>query len=152
MLLQLEGVQLLGRLSQRIMNGVEYVFDVAHNTESVKALVHHLAQTNAPGATRAVFAVMGDKPIHDMISACEGVFDEWNVVDLPQVPRAQSAAELVAVIGEDRIGDTGAFERVWAALKGRCSVGDRVVIFGSFLLVGDAFSIINSAAEAGERA
>jgi hypothetical protein len=27
-----------------------------------------------------------------------------------------------------------------------------VVIFGSFLLVGDAFSIINSAAEAGERA
>jgi folylpolyglutamate synthase/dihydropteroate synthase len=95
---------------------------------------------------------MGDKPIHDMISACDGVFDEWNVVDLPQVPRAQSAAELVAVIGEDRIGDTGAFERVWAALKGRCSVGDRVVIFGSFLLVGDAFSIINSAAEAGERA
>ena len=151
-LLQLEGVQLLGRLSQRIMNGVEYVFDVAHNTESVKALVHHLAQTSALGATRAVFAVMGDKPIHDMISACEGVFDEWNVIDLPQVPRAQSPAELIAIIGQDRIGDTGSLERVWETLKGRCTVGDRVVIFGSFLLVGDAFSIINSATQAGERA
>jgi dihydrofolate synthase/folylpolyglutamate synthase len=151
-LLQMEGVQLLGRLSQRIMNGVEYVFDVAHNTESVKALVHHLAQTNAPGATRAVFAVMGDKPIHDMISACEGVFDEWNVIDLPQVPRAQSPAELIAVIGQDRVGDTGPLERVWETLKGRCTVGDRVVIFGSFLLVGDAFSIINNATQAGERA
>lgn len=151
-LVQMGRVQLLGRLSQRKMHGVEYVFDVAHNTESVKALVHHLAQTNPLGATRAVFAVMGDKPIHDMISACEGVFDEWNLIDLPQVPRAQSAAELVAVIGQDRIGDTGSFEHVWDALKGRCTVGDRVVIFGSFLLVGDAFSIINNATEAGERA
>ena len=151
-LVQMGRVQLLGRLSQRKMHGVEYVFDVAHNTESVKALVHHLAQTNPLGATRAVFAVMGDKPIHDMISACEGVFDEWNLIDLPQVPRAQSAAELVAVIGQDRIGDTGSFEHVWGALKGRCTVGDRVVIFGSFLLVGDAFSIINNATEAGERA
>jgi folylpolyglutamate synthase/dihydropteroate synthase len=95
---------------------------------------------------------MGDKPIHDMISSCEGVFDEWNVIDLPQVPRAQSAADLVEIIGQDLIGDTGPFERVWDALRERCSVGDRVVIFGSFLLVGDAFSIINSATEAGERA
>jgi folylpolyglutamate synthase/dihydropteroate synthase len=87
-----------------------------------------------------------------MISACDGVFDEWNIIDLPQVPRAQSAEELVAVIGQDRIGDTGPFERVWDALKGRSSVGDRVVIFGSFLLVGNAFSIINSSTEAGERA
>ena len=95
---------------------------------------------------------MGDKPIHDMISACEGVFDEWNVIDLPQVPRAQSPAELIAVIGQDRVGDTGPLERVWETLKGRCTVGDRVVIFGSFLLVGDAFSIINNATQAGERA
>jgi dihydrofolate synthase/folylpolyglutamate synthase len=151
-LVQMGRVELLGRLSQRKMHGVEYVFDVAHNTESVKALVHHLAQTNVLGATRAVFAVMGDKPIHDMISACEGVFDEWNVIDLPQVPRAQSAAELVAVIGQDKIGDTGSFEHVWDAVKGRCTVGDRVVIFGSFWLVGDAFSLLNNATEAGERA
>ena len=151
-LAQMGRVQLLGRLSQRMINGVEYVFDVAHNTESVKALVRHLAETAGLGATRAVFAVMGDKPIHDMISACDGVFDEWNVVDLPQVPRAQSAAELVAVIGQDRIGDIGPFEHVWDALKGRSSAGDRVVIFGSFLLVGDAFSIINSSTEVGERA
>ena len=150
-LVQMGRVELLGRLSQRKMHGVEYVFDVAHNTESVKALVHHLAQTNVLGATRAVFAVMGDKPIHDMISACEGVFDEWNVIDLPQVPRAQSAAELVAVIGQDKIGDTGSFEHVWDAVKGRCTVGDRVVIFGSFWLVGDAFSLLNNATEAGER-
>ena len=151
-LVQMGRVELLGRLSQRKMHGVEYVFDVAHNTESVKALVHHLAQTNVLGATRAVFAVMGDKPIHDMISACEGVFDEWNVIDLPQVPRAQSAAELVAVIGQDKIGDIGSFEHVWDAVKGRCTVGDRVVIFGSFWLVGDAFSLLNNATEAGERA
>ena len=151
-LVQMGRVELLGRLSQRKMHGVEYVFDVAHNTESVKALVHHLAQTNVLGATRAVFAVMGDKPIHDMISACEGVFDEWNVIDLPQVPRAQSAAELVAVIGQDKIGDTGSFEHVWDAVTGRCTVGDRVVIFGSFWLVGDAFSLLNNATEAGERA
>jgi dihydrofolate synthase/folylpolyglutamate synthase len=46
-LAQMGRVQLLGRLSQRMINGVEYVFDVAHNTESVKALVRHLAKTAA---------------------------------------------------------------------------------------------------------
>ncbi len=151
-LAQMGLVQLLGRLSQRMINGVEYIFDVAHNTESVRALVRYLTDTAGIGVTRAVFAVMSDKPIHDMISACDDVFDEWNVIDLPQVPRAQSAAELVAVIGQDRVVDTGSFERVWDALKRRCAVGDRVVIFGSFLLVGGAFSIINSGTEAGERA
>ena len=124
---------------------------MAHNTESVKALVRHLSETPSEGTTRAVFAVMGDKPIHDMISACDGAFDEWNVIDLPQVPRAQSAAELVGVIGRDRVVDSGTFERVWDALKSRCTAGDRIVIFGSFWLVGDAFSIIDSASEPEEQ-
>ena len=150
-LAQMGQVQLLGRLSQRIIDGVEYVFDVAHNTESVKALMRHLSETPSEGTTRAVFAVMGDKPIHDMISACDGAFDEWNVIDLPQVPRAQSAAELVGVIGRDRVVDSGTFERVWDALKSRCTAGDRIVIFGSFWLVGDAFSIIDSASEPEEQ-
>ena len=125
---------------------------MAHNTESVKALVRHLTETVSLGATRAVFAAMGDKPIHDMISACDGVFDEWSVIDLPEVPRAQSAVELAAVIGQNRVIDTGSFECVWEALKRRCAFGDRVVIFGSFSLVGDALSIMDSGTEMGERA
>lgn len=145
-------VQLPGRLSHKVMHGIECIFDVAHNTESVKALVRHLAETVSLGATRAVFAAMGDKPIHDMISACDGVFDEWNVIDLPQVPRAQSAVELAAVIGQHRVVDIGSFESVWEALKRRSAFGDRVVIFGSFLLVGDALSIMDSGTEVRERA
>jgi len=151
-LAQMGRVQLPGRLSHKVMNGIEYIFDVAHNTESVKALVRHLTETVSLGATRAVFAAMGDKPIHDMISACDGVFDEWSVIDLPEVPRAQSAVELAAVIGQNRVVDTGSFGCVWEALQRRCAFGDRVVIFGSFSLVGDALSIMDSGTEMGERA
>jgi len=54
------------------VGGLNVVLDVAHNTESVLALAEFLKANPAPGATREIFGVMGDKPIHDMLRACEG--------------------------------------------------------------------------------
>ena len=133
-----------GRLSMHQYQNIDVLMDVAHNAESVRALVQRLRATPVTGKTRAIFGVMGDKPIHDMLAACGNVVDEWNLVDLGHVERAASLDDLVRYIGVDNIADQGRFSALWPAVKNRCSTADRVVIFGSFFTVAEAMALFNS--------
>ena len=63
----LASVRLTGRLSRIQTEDFEVVLDVAHNVESVSQLVQFLKDHPVSGKTAAVFGVMGDKPIHDML-------------------------------------------------------------------------------------
>ena len=71
-----------GRLSMHKYQNIDVLMDVAHNVESVRVLVQRLRASPMTGKTRAIFGVMGDKPIHDMLAECGSVIDEWNLVDL----------------------------------------------------------------------
>ena len=133
-----------GRLSMHQYQNVDVLMDVAHNADSVRELVQRLRATPVTGKTRAIFGVMGDKPIHDMLIACGNVVDEWNLVDLGHVERAASLDDLVRYIGVDNIADQGRFSALWPAVKNRCSTADRVVIFGSFFTVAEAMALFNS--------
>ena len=133
-----------GRLSMHQYQNIDVLMDVAHNAESVRALVQRLRATPVTGKTRAIFGVMGDKPIHDMLAACGNVVDEWNLVDLGHVERAASLDDLVRYIGVDNIADQGRFSALWPSVKNRCSTADRVVIFGSFFTVAEAMALFNS--------
>ena len=133
-----------GRLSRHQYQNVDVLMDVAHNAESVRALVQRLRSSPVTGKTRAIFGVMGDKPIHDMLSACGGVVDEWNLVDLSHVDRAASLDDLVRCIGVDNIADKGRFSTLWSCVRNRCSTADRVVIFGSFFTVAEAMALFNA--------
>ena len=149
---QLETVYLPGRLDSRDVGGLNVVFDVAHNTESVLALAEFLEANPVPGTTRAIFGVMGDKPIHDMLRACEGLFKEWNVVELKDVPRAALPSRLIAMIGDEKVVSSGEFADVWASVAKRSRTGDRVVIFGSFLTVAEGYTVLANQASLGESA
>ena len=106
-------VALPGRLTHREVSGIRVVLDVAHNRESVNKLVEFLLQNSCEGSTRAIFGVMGDKPVRDMISACAGVFTDWSVIDLCRTPRAMPAEHLISEIGSDRVTAKGTFSDVW---------------------------------------
>ena len=133
-----------GRLSMHQYQNVDVLMDVAHNADSVRELVQRLRATPVTGKTRAIFGVMGDKPIHDMLIACGNVVDEWNLVDLGHVERAASLDDLVRYIGVDNIADQGRFSALWPSVKNRCSTADRVVIFGSFFTVAEAMALFNA--------
>ncbi len=135
-------VRLAGRLSVLEVNGLRVILDVAHNTESVRRLVDFLRKNPCQNATRAIMGVMRDKPVRDMIAACAGVFEDWRVVDLCDVPRAMAAAHLANEIGAERVVAAGAFNEVWADVLCNCQPGDRIVIFGSFFTVGEAFDLL----------
>ena len=133
-----------GRLSMHKYQNIDVLMDVAHNVESVRVLVQRLRASPVTGKTRAIFGVMGDKPIHDMLAECGSVIDEWNLVDLSHVERAASLDDLVRCIGVDNIADQGRFSMLWPSVRNRCSTADRVVIFGSFFTVAEAMAMFNA--------
>ena len=135
----LASVRLTGRLSRMQMEHYELVLDVAHNVESVSQLAQFLRDHPVSGKTVAVFGVMADKPIRDMISVCETAFNEWNLIDLCHVPRAMSTDRLAGFL--EPMGATtnqGPFPDLWQSLMRRVTTGDRIVVFGSFFSVGEA--------------
>ena len=135
----LASVSLTGRLSRVQLKDFELVLDVAHNVESVSQLGKFLRDHPVPGKTAAVFGVMGDKPIHDMLCQCESTFDEWNLIDLCHVPRAMSTDRLTVFLKPMGAPiHQGPFADLWQSLMMRFTIGDRVVVFGSFFSVGEA--------------
>ena len=149
---KLSGVRVPGRLSRRDVGPVEVILDVAHNVESVSRLIQFMDGNPVSGRTFAVFGVMGDKPIRDMLAACSGAFDEWNLIDLSDVPRAMAVPDLANLLHPDSIvGDHGPFSDIWDSIKMRSHAGDRVVVFGSFFSVGEALSVLEAEYHSGEQ-
>ena len=149
---QLASVILTGRLSRLQMPSFELVLDVAHNVESVSELVQFLRDHPVSGKTVAVFGVMGDKPIRDMLSECETAFDEWNLIDLRHVPRAMSTERLAEFFEPMSTAfNQGLFSDLWESLLARVTTGDRVVVFGSFFSVGEATAYLAAHRHDGEQ-
>ena len=97
-----------------------------------------------------MFGVMGDKPIHDMIFACAGVFDEWHLIDLSHIDRAMTTDQVTAALGGQQVVNPG----VGLSLCGGPSShnpaqGTGSVIFGSFFSVGEALALFDAEGAAG---
>ena len=149
---KLSAVRVPGRLNRRQVGPVEVILDVAHNVESVSRLIRLMESNPVSGRTFAVFGVMGDKPIHDMLASCSGAFDEWHLIDLSHVPRAMAVADLAHMLHpESVVGDHGPFSDIWDSIKMRSHAGDRVVVFGSFFSVGEALTVLEAEHHSGER-
>ena len=149
---QLASVSLTGRLSRLQMPSFELVLDVAHNVESVSELLQFLRDHPVSGKTVAVFGVMGDKPIRDMLFQCETAFDEWNLIDLRHVPRAMSTDRLAEFLEPMCAAiNQGVFKDLWQPLVARVTPGDRVVVFGSFYSVGEATAYLAAHRHDGEQ-
>jgi len=70
---------------------------------------------------------------------CETAFDEWNLIDLGHVPRAMSTGRLAEFLEPmGAVINQGPFPDLWQSLMTRVTIGDRIVVFGSFFSVGEA--------------
>ena len=149
---RLGSLRLTGRLSRIQKRNFELVLDVAHNIESVSQLVQFLKDHPVTGRTAAMFGVMGDKPIRDMLSLCESAFDEWHLIDLCHVPRAMSTDRLAELLEPMGVASTrGPFADLWQSLMTRVSTIDRIVVFGSFFSVGEATAYLAAHHHDGEQ-
>ena len=132
--------RLEGRL-QLIQEDPQVLLDVAHNIESVRELRNHLVSQPVAGKNIALMSALSEKPIELMIECIKATIDEWHLCGIHDergVTARQLFRRVQPVLGDEievklHYDAKQAFDSVLSTANS-C---DRVVVFGSFLTVGE---------------
>jgi dihydrofolate synthase/folylpolyglutamate synthase len=132
-------VRLAGRF-QYIEGTVPVLLDVAHNPQAVGALARFLAHRFQGVPCRAVFAVMRDKDIAEIVQRIKPQIAAWYLAPLGMT-RAASPVELAEILHNGGAGPVySGFTTVRDAVKAAqadAEPGELLLVFGSFFLVSD---------------
>lgn len=126
--------QVIGQAPLRIL-------DVAHNPHAARALALNLADLPPTGEIHAVFAMLADKDVAEVVAPLAARITHWHIAGLAG-PRGLSAGELgryleAAGLAFTPYADPGA---AWdAACRGR-GAADTILAFGSFHTVADVLA------------
>ena len=145
----LRQVSLQGR-TQLIEGEPSLLLDVAHNAQAVASLREYLDRLEWPGQVYALFGLLKDKDSEAIVESLYSAISGWYLVDLPGA-RGQSAEQLSRVV--QQYGEAipvhcySDFSSAFESVRGLAKAEDLIVIFGSFLVVGDALDLLDSTAE-----
>ena len=119
------------------------ILDVAHNVEAAKTLAQNLAASGFAAETIAVCGMLRDKDIAGVLRELAPRIDRWHLASLSG-PRAASAGELALHLKNAKDVHRHASPReAFAAAKKRAGENDKIVVFGSFLTVGETMAWLN---------
>lgn len=129
-------VHLPGRF-QVVAGPVEWILDVAHNPHAAKVLAASLRERSSSGRTLAIVGLLADKDAEGIIQALAGVIDAWYPATLDG-PRGRTGQELARLLASLEAPITVCDNVIAAcqAAQTNAIAGDRIVLFGSFHLVG----------------
>ncbi len=134
----LSDLRLEGRM-QTLEADPRWLFDVAHNPAAAEALSRVLG--NDPRArTVAIIALLDDKDVEGIVAPLAPCVDEWIAVtaDSPRAIEASELARRVAnTVGEACLEATS-LEMALARADNLTEPSDRILVTGSFYLVGPA--------------
>ena len=121
------------------------VLDVAHNPDAVRVLAQTLTQQVVTGRTFAVFGMLRDKDMAGAVRGMQDIVDAWYVTTLGTTERGATAEEIAQAIARaglnkpvTQFNDARA---AYAAARRDAGPADRIVVFGSFYMVGDILSL-----------
>ncbi|MEW6728188.1 MAG: bifunctional tetrahydrofolate synthase/dihydrofolate synthase [Pseudomonadota bacterium] len=134
-----------GRLQCVPQGGVPVWIDVAHNPAGVEALARAMAEEPTGGRTLAVFSALADKDAVGMARVLAGQVDAWYVAGLsgPRGREADALADLLRQAGLPVAGAWSGPAMAYNAAMDEAGVGDRLLVFGSFLCVADILDHIH---------
>jgi dihydrofolate synthase/folylpolyglutamate synthase len=134
-------VSLPGRF-QVLPGRPQVILDVAHNPEAAAVLAANLGDSGYAPETIAVVGMLKDKDVAGVLRAIAPRITRWHVATLPG-PRGAAARVLSSVLSDMKVKNPVAeHDNVAAALaaaKKEASENDKIVVFGSFLTVADAY-------------
>jgi len=144
----LKEVSLIGRL-QTIRHNPEWLIDVAHNPHAAKQLAKHLQTHPIKGKTIALFSMLKDKDIQQVVAVMDQYIDVWHIVEL-EGSRSTQLSELKEIINEQNPDKTvvthQSFSNAKNPIKTSSNLQDRVVAFGSFLVVSELIKLMRPSA------
>ncbi len=129
-------VELAGRF-QALPGRPTIILDVAHNPQAARTLAENLGNTGFHPRTWAVFGMLADKDIDQVIDAVKGRITDWLPVPL-ESRRAASADFLADRLEAAQTTIAGRFSNPIEALRyaqDHAGEDDRILVFGSFLTV-----------------
>jgi len=123
------------------------ILDVAHNVEAAKTLERNLAASGFAAETIAVCGMLRDKDVGGVLRELAPRITHWHLASL-QGPRAAAAADLAAQLAPLRVEKSALHlydspAQAFAAARERASGNDKIVVFGSFLTVGEVKAWLN---------
>ena len=136
--LGLASVALPGRF-QVLPGRPQVILDVAHNPQAAHTLAENLATSGFAPETYAVCGMLKDKDIAGVLRELAPRITRWHLATLPG-PRGASADELAARLENAALKKFASPADALAAALGSASENDKIVVFGSFLTVGEVIA------------
>lgn len=137
----LQQVKLPGRL-QRLQQQPDVWLDVAHNPEAAELLAKWLEKQPIVGKTWAIFSILADKDLQSVVKPLQASIDGWHIFPLDN-PRAASLERISASLAACGVAEQtqhADIQQAWQQVSAFLEPHDRVVIFGSFLVVSSLLS------------
>ena len=133
------GVNLRGR-AEIISKNPFIVVDVAHNPEAALSLYNVISKSRNKGKLRAVFSILKDKSIKDVIKLFVDIVDEWHISKINSA-RAMPTIEIINAIKSYRsdalIYSSDNLHGAYMNAYEKTSLNDNIVVFGSFYTVSE---------------
>ena len=117
----------------------QVVLDVAHNVEAAANLAENLAASGFAPETIAVCGMLRDKDVAGVLRAMAPRITRWHFASLPG-PRGASADELASHLAGAPMEKHDSVTSALVSATERAEEGDKIVVFGSFLTVGEAMA------------
>ena len=141
----LKAVRVTARF-EKVQSDPTVILDVGHNPHAANVLAQNVKDLGTEGKTIAVFGMLADKDMLDVVKIMSGVIDQWFITGLPG-PRGATSEELYRVMLEASVSPEAiqvcadvkeAFDRA----KQTASIIDKIIIFGSFVTVTAALPLV----------
>ncbi|MGH8690367.1 MAG: bifunctional tetrahydrofolate synthase/dihydrofolate synthase [Burkholderiales bacterium] len=116
----------------------QIILDVAHNVQAAQTLAENLAASGFAPETIAVCGMLRDKDLAGVMRAMAPRVTRWHLASLPGA-RGASADELERSLGRSDEKHDSPKNAFVSALE-RAGEGDKIVVFGSFLTVGEVMA------------
>lgn len=131
-------VELPGRF-QILPGQPTVILDVAHNPHAAAVLANNLGNMGFYPYTHAVFGMLDDKDIAQVIDKMKGVIDHWHcaTLDGPRGASAESLQQSLSAAGvvtskDSSISTHANVAEAYLAATEQATESDRIVVFGSF--------------------
>ena len=141
----LSSFRLKGRF-QIIPGAIPKILDVAHNRESIKALVNNLKMISCYGKTHVILGMLKDKDHQRVIKELIEITDTWHFVSISQDRGIEAkilTSELKALGRLENISEYSNVEEALDKIHKLSMPDDRIIITGSFYTVGAAIRYLN---------
>ena len=129
------------------------ILDVGHNPEAARILADNLAASGDARETIGVLGMLRDKDIGGVVHEVAASVTRWFVASLsgPRGARAAEVCELLVKSGVTvPMAGFASPAQAYAAARSAAGPDDKIVVFGSFLTVGEVLADIEARRNRGE--